>query len=192
MRAGRTNLEEKVFVDSVDVLLLLGKNQHRRRRLLQTLKQVNSPRLLLHVFNFLDDVHGRCAGSAHVDRDGAHEGGTGKVLNLLRHRGREEERLTLGLEVGEDGTDVFLEAHVDHAIGLVHADVAANVEGENLLVEEVHEAAGSCHCCVHARSRQKIKSRPLLKALNIQHMNPITNLRSFLSCFVSIPISESY
>ena len=40
----------------------------------------------------------------------------GEVLDLLGHGGREEQRLALGLEVGEDGSDVLLEAHVDHSV----------------------------------------------------------------------------
>ena len=40
----------------------------------------------------------------------------GEVLDLLGHGGGEEQRLALGLKVGEDCSDVLLEAHVDHSV----------------------------------------------------------------------------
>ena len=40
----------------------------------------------------------------------------GEVLDLLGHGGGEEQRLALGLEVGEDCSDVLLKAHVDHSV----------------------------------------------------------------------------
>ncbi len=45
------------------------------------------------------------------------------------------------LEVGDDVADLFLEAHVDHSIGLVEAQIAAHVQVEYLLVEHVDESA---------------------------------------------------
>ena len=54
------------------------------------------------------------------------------------------------LEEGEDGSDVFLKAHVNHAVGLVQTQIATHVQVDDLLVQHVHEAAGSCHHDVDA------------------------------------------
>ena len=72
----------------------------------------------------LNDVEIGGSGSAHVDGDGFDEGAAGKVLDFLRHGGAEEEGLPLAFEVRKDGSDVFLESHVDHTIRLVQAEVS--------------------------------------------------------------------
>ena len=72
----------------------------------------------------LNDVEIGGSGSAHVDGDGFDKGAAGKVLDFLRHSGAEEERLPLAFEVRKDGSDVFLESHVDHTIRLVQAEVS--------------------------------------------------------------------
>ena len=54
------------------------------------------------------------------------------------------------LEVGEYCSDVFLEAHVNHTIGLVHHQEAAHVERHHLLVQHVHQPPGRGNHDVHA------------------------------------------
>lgn len=66
-------------------------------------------------------------------------------LNFLRHRCREEQRLSLALKKREYGAHVLLEAHVDHPIRLVHAQIPADTERHHLLVEHVHQATGRGH-----------------------------------------------
>lgn len=46
------------------------------------------------------------------------------------------------LEVGENGSDVFLKAHVNHPIGLIQGQVAADVQTHHLLLEQIHQSAG--------------------------------------------------
>lgn len=48
------------------------------------------------------------------------------------------------LEIGEDGSDVFFEAHVNHPISLIQSQVAADVQTHHLLLQQVHQSAGSC------------------------------------------------
>lgn len=45
------------------------------------------------------------------------------------------------LEVGEDGTDVTLKAHVDHAVSLIQGQVATDVQADHFLLEQIHEAS---------------------------------------------------
>ena len=46
------------------------------------------------------------------------------------------------LEIGENGSNVFLKAHVYHPVGFVHGKVPTDVQGHHLLVQHVHEAPG--------------------------------------------------
>ena len=61
-----------------------------------------------------------------------------------------QESQTIYFEVGENGADVLLEAHVDHAVGLIETEVAADLEVQHLLVQHVHETAGRRRYHVHA------------------------------------------
>lgn len=45
------------------------------------------------------------------------------------------------LEVGENSSDVFLKAHVNHPVGLIQGQVAAYVQAHHLLLEEIHQSA---------------------------------------------------
>jgi len=64
--------------------------------------------------------------------------------------GRHKKAKRSYFEVGENGADVLLEAHVDHAVSLVKTEVAADLEVQHLLVQHVHEAAGRRRYHVHA------------------------------------------
>ena len=117
--------KNKACLYGVDVRLLFCKYEDGRRCLLQALEDVDNLGLRVDELDDLDDVHGGGAGPTHVAGDRAHQGGPGKVLDLLGHGGREQEGLALSLEVGEDGSHVLFEAHVDHPVGLVQAQVSA-------------------------------------------------------------------
>ena len=52
------------------------------------------------------------------------EQGLGKFLNFLRHGGREHDGLAGLWQLGSDGIDVFREAHVEHAVGLIENEEA--------------------------------------------------------------------
>ena len=50
----------------------------------------------------------------------------GEIGDLLRHGGREEQRLPLARQLADDAADVVDEAHVEHAVGFVeHEDFDA-------------------------------------------------------------------
>lgn len=49
-------------------------------------------------------------------------------------------------EIGEDGSDVFLKAHVNHPVSLIQSQVAADVQTHHLLLKQIHQSArGSDH-----------------------------------------------
>jgi len=47
-------------------------------------------------------------------------------------------------EIREDGADVLLKAHVNHTVGLIEAEVPANLQVQHLLVKHVHQTAWRC------------------------------------------------
>ena len=58
------------------------------------------------------------------------------------------------LEVGEDGADVALEAHVDHAVSLVQGQVTTDVQADHLLLQQIHEAPRGGHHHMHTTGDQ--------------------------------------
>jgi hypothetical protein len=61
---------------------------------------------------------------------------------LAVERGGEEQRLALGRALGHDAVDGGLEAHVEHAVGLVEDEDRHAVERQVAALEEVLQAAG--------------------------------------------------
>lgn len=45
------------------------------------------------------------------------------------------------LEIGENSSDVFFKAHVNHPVGLIQGQVAADVQAHHLLLEQIHQSA---------------------------------------------------
>mmetsp|Transcript_49533 Transcript_49533/g.105967 ORF Transcript_49533/g.105967 Transcript_49533/m.105967 type:complete len:231 (+) Transcript_49533:524-1216(+) len=135
-------LEEEVLMNIVDIGFVLAEDQHRRWGLLQTFQQVHQLGLLLHIFDFLDNIQVRCTSTADVDDNGIDKGRLREVLDFPRHSRTEKQRLTLPPEVVQCVADLFLEAEVHHAIGLVHTEVPALRHGHALLGEQVIEPTG--------------------------------------------------
>ena len=77
----------------------------------------------------------------------------GHAAGLAVERGREEQRLAVGRALGHDAVDRGLEAHVEHAVGLVEDEDAHAVEGQVAALEEVLQAAGGGHDDVGLRGR---------------------------------------
>lgn len=55
----------------------------------------------------------------HLDLDGLLEDGAREDLDLARERRGEEDGLAVGPDLRDDARDLRLEAHVEHAVGLV-------------------------------------------------------------------------
>lgn len=66
------NNKQKKRRRTVDLVLVVGKDDGRRGRLLEALEEVDHLCLLLDVLDLLDDVERRGAGAADVDDDGLH------------------------------------------------------------------------------------------------------------------------
>ena len=90
--------KQHVFVYGVHIVLLLGKDQHGRLRLLQALENVDHLRFLFDIFDILPAVEAGSSGTTHVHRNRLYQGTPRKVLNFLGHGSREEQRLTLALQ----------------------------------------------------------------------------------------------
>mmetsp|Transcript_31183 Transcript_31183/g.79493 ORF Transcript_31183/g.79493 Transcript_31183/m.79493 type:complete len:413 (-) Transcript_31183:984-2222(-) len=143
-------LDQQVLVDGVHVALVLRKDQHGRRGLLQALEQVAQLGLLLDVLDLLDDVQVGRARAPHVDLHRVHQRALGKRLDLGGHGRAEHQRLALALEEGQHVAHLLLKPAVDHAVGLIQADVPADVQVHALLVQQVLQAPGGAHRHVHA------------------------------------------
>ena len=73
-------------------------------------------------------------------------------------RGGEEHRLAVGGHGAQDAVDLRLEAHVEHAVGLVEDERPDGVELDEALLEEVVEAAGRRD--EHVRAARLLRLRP--------------------------------
>ena len=131
----------KIF--TVDVSLVLAKDEHGGSCLLEALEQVDDLGLLLDVLHLLDDVEVGSARAPNVDDDRTDERRLCKALDLVGHRGREEERLTLpGEEVHRVAYLLFKVRLANQPVGLVEAEVFAQRERDTLLGEHIVESAG--------------------------------------------------
>lgn len=59
------------------------------------------------------------------------------------------------LEVGEDGADVSLKAHVNHPVGFIQRQVAANIQADHFLLQKIHQSSWGCHHHVHTTVRRE-------------------------------------
>ena len=67
--------------------------------------------------------------------------GGGELAGRALERGREEQRLAVVRGLGDDPVDGGLEAHVEHAVGLVEDEDLDLVEGDRAAGEQVLEPA---------------------------------------------------
>ena len=65
----------------------------------------------------------------------------GKLLHLPRPGGGPHENLSVRTNLLKDLPDLGLEAHVQHPVRLVQAEVVAELEADLAPVEEVHQSA---------------------------------------------------
>ncbi len=66
----------------------------------------------------------------------------GEFGDILRHRRREEQRLPLDRQLGDDLPDVVDEAHVEHAVGLVEDQELDLSEFQPVALHEIEQPAG--------------------------------------------------
>ena len=69
----------------------------------------------------------------------------GEFGDILWHRRREEQRLPLDRQLGDDLPDVVDEAHVEHAVGLVEHEELDLSELQAVALHEIEQAAGRGH-----------------------------------------------
>lgn len=93
---------------------------------------------LLGVCAYLDDIKAGCSSTTHIDGDRLYQGTLGKVLNLLRHGGTEEQSLPLALRKARNKT-VDLNLRVPTPLGVPHqkafiSDVYNTMHNNNITV----------------------------------------------------------
>mmetsp|Transcript_54754 Transcript_54754/g.162813 ORF Transcript_54754/g.162813 Transcript_54754/m.162813 type:complete len:245 (-) Transcript_54754:367-1101(-) len=148
-----------MLCDPVNVALGVREDDHALPRVnaarLVALEQLLESRPLIAR---LDDLHTlrdslvggqllTTAADRHHHLGGRVEDVSGDPLHRLGPRGREEERLVVSGQLGHDGADVLLKAHVEHAISLVEHQHAAVLEARRrasprgaVQVKHVHHA----------------------------------------------------
>lgn len=68
------------------------------------------------------------------------------------------------LEVSQNGPNIFLKAHVNHSVSLIQAEVAADPQIETLLVQHIHQSAGSSYHNVDTSTvARRSKEKPFQK-----------------------------
>jgi hypothetical protein len=104
---------------------------------------------IVHQEGALHNGFGRL-GDGNVDFHGVVEHGVCQLAYGRGHGGREEEVLPLLGQVRYDLYDVFEEAHVEHAVGLIEYEIAEVAELHIAHVEVRDHAAGGADDYIHA------------------------------------------
>ena len=124
---------------------VLGAGEDQRavdRLLLQELRQQRGLRRVIDLDDALGDALDGRGDRRHRDPRGIAQHRFRELGDVLRHGGREEQRLPLDRQLGDDFADVVDEAHVQHAVGLVEHEVFDLAELEAVALHEVEQAAG--------------------------------------------------
>ena len=90
----------------------------------------------------LVDALDRGGGRRHRDPHRVLQHRVGKLGDLPRHGGREEQGLALGRQLADDPADVMDEAHVEHAVGFVEHEYFDAVEVHGAVLHQVEQPAG--------------------------------------------------
>ena len=90
----------------------------------------------------LDVVVGGELHRSNVDLDRVLEEVGSESLDLLGPGGREEQRLSVRSDLGDNLPDLRLESHVEHSVGLVHDEVGHSSEVDLAGLEHVDQSSG--------------------------------------------------
>ena len=111
----------------------------------------------------LADALDRGGGRRHRNFDRVLQHLGGELADLLRHGGREEQRLPLHGDLRDDAPDRLDEAHVEHLVGLVEHQGLDAFERHVATVQVVEQAAGRGDQHVDA-ARQRLDLRAVADA----------------------------
>ena len=140
---GRHAVLLKVFHHLVGAML--GAGEHEGAALGNVAEQIEQHAALLRGFaedhRLLDLLH-RGGGRRHRHMHGIAQHRRREARDLLRHCRREEQRLPLGGDVGDDTADRNDEAEIEHVVGLVEHQHLGEVEANGAVLHVVHQAAG--------------------------------------------------
>ena len=143
-----------LFAEVADqfVRAVLGAGEDQCTRYIGCGQHIDQQVLLLGLANevdFLLDRFRRAAAALHLHGDRVQQDGVGQLLDVLRHRGREEQGLAPWGKEFDDLPDVVDEAHVEHRVGFVQHEVLEVVQTDVALADKVQKAPGGGHDNVH-------------------------------------------
>lgn len=195
-RHGADAEAQQVLVDLVDIAPAVRKDEHGGRGLLENLAQVRQLRFGLHPLDLLAHIEVHGAGAPHVDLDGPHERAAGKVLDLERHGGAEQEGLPTLLKAVDHRTDAVLKAEVDKAVGLVHHEILAQTQADTPLLDKVRESPGSGDQVVdavayHLELPLHVLTPDAQKVAQAREPSPVQDLAKFVDNIVRLPCKLS-
>ena len=124
---------------------VLGAGEHQRavdRLLLQELGEEGRLGGEVDLDDALGDALDRGGRRRHRHAGGIAQHRLGEVGDVLRHGGREEQRLPLDRQFADDFADVVDEAHVEHAVGFVEHQELDRAEPQRVALHEIEQAAG--------------------------------------------------
>ena len=126
---------------------MLGAREDQRavhRLAFEDLRKQRRLRAAVH----LDDALGHALGGGghrrHRDPLRIAQHVLGEFGDRLRHRRREEQRLPLGRQLGDDLADVVDEAHVEHAIGFIEHEKLDLIELQRIAAHQIEQTARRC------------------------------------------------
>ncbi len=135
----------------VGAVLGPGENQGPVDRfLLQDLRQRGGLGGMVELDNALRHALGRRSHRGDGDPCGIAQHALGKVGDVLRHGGGEEQRLTPWRQQFADLLDVRNKAHVEHAVGFVEHQELDLAELQRITLDKVEQAAGGRDQDFHA------------------------------------------
>ena len=107
---------------------------------------------ILGIHHIIDMVHvlGTLITAAYDDFLRVVEEVLGYLLDFLAHRCREEQRVTVLGNTGQNGVDVLRESHVEHLVGLVEHYIEHRIQLCHLAFHQVNQTSGCSHDDMHA------------------------------------------
>jgi len=92
--------------------------------------------------HLLVDAIDRLAGASDFDANWILENLRGKLCDIVRHGGREQQRMALSRHELQDASYIAHEAHVEHTVGFVEDERTHLVEAQVALVDKIEKTTG--------------------------------------------------
>ena len=124
----------------------------------------------IHHIIYMVDVLGALVARTHHDLLRVVQEVLGYLLNLATHGCREEQRVTLLGNSGQNSIDILGESHVEHLVGLIEHHVVHSIQLGHLALHQVNQSAGCGHNDVNALLQRTDLRHDIGAAIYRHHM----------------------